>query len=60
MIKVGSWMKENMKKLVGLIEKFQVEELSLEEAIELRRLSAEFANVCGVAVEEKMDQYYKK
>lgn len=60
MIKVGSWMKENMKKLVGLIEKFQVEELSLEEAIELRRLSAEFANVCGVAVEGKMDQYYKK
>ncbi|MDA9470256.1 hypothetical protein [Enterococcus sp. 5H] len=53
-------MKENMKKLVGLIEKFQIEELSLEEAIELRRLSAEFANVCGATVEEKMDQYYKK
>lgn len=59
-MKVGSCMKENMKKLIGLIEKFQIEELSLEEAIELRRLSAEFTNVCGATVEKKMDQYDKK
>ncbi|GGC81855.1 hypothetical protein JZO66_01335 [Enterococcus sp. DIV0242_7C1] len=53
-------MKENTERLLGLIEKFQTEELSLDDAIELRRLSAEFANVCGENVERKMDQFYKK
>lgn len=58
--KGGSGMKENTEQLVGLIQKFQKEDLSLDEAIELRRLSAEFANLCGEAVEEKMDQFCKK
>lgn len=53
-------MKENTEQLLGLIEKFQTEDLSLEDAIELRRLSTEFANICGEVVEEKMDQFYKK
>ncbi|WP_375179422.1 hypothetical protein [Enterococcus rotai] len=53
-------MNDNTEQLVGLIEKFQTEDLSLDEAIELRRLSAEFANVCGEAVEIKMDQFYRK
>ncbi|MBO0441715.1 hypothetical protein [Candidatus Enterococcus ikei] len=53
-------MKENIEQLLVLIEKFQTEDLSLDEAIKLRRLSAEFANVCGEAVEQKMDQFYKK
>ncbi|MEI5995609.1 hypothetical protein [Candidatus Enterococcus mansonii] len=53
-------MKKKTEQLLVLIEKFQTEELSLEDAIELRRLSAEFANVCGEAVEKKMDQFYNK
>ncbi|MET3561118.1 hypothetical protein [Enterococcus rotai] len=53
-------MNDNTEQLVGLIEKFQTEDLSLDEAIELRRLSAEFANACGEAVEIKMDQFYRK
>lgn len=50
-------MNENTDQLLGLIKKLQTEELSLEDAIELRRLSAEFANICGEAVEKKMDQF---
>lgn len=53
-------MTDNTEDLVGLIKKFQTEDLSLTDAIELRRLSAEFANVCGEAVEKKMDQFYQK
>ncbi|ALS00712.1 hypothetical protein ATZ33_04795 [Enterococcus silesiacus] len=58
--KGGNGMNDNTEKLLGLIEKLKTEELSLNDAIELRRLSAEFANVCGEAVEKKMDQFYKK
>ena len=58
--KGGNSMNDNTEQLVGLIEKFQTEDLSLDEAIELRRLSAEFANFCGEAVEIKMDQFYRK
>ncbi len=58
--KGGNGMNDNTEQLVGLIEKFQTEDLSLDEAIELRRLSAEFANACGEAVEIKMDQFYRK
>ncbi|MGX7243421.1 hypothetical protein ACWOC1_01080 [Enterococcus quebecensis] len=50
-------MNDNTEQLLELIGKFQTEDLSLEDAIELRRLSAEFANVCGEAVEKKMDQF---
>ncbi|EOL44427.1 hypothetical protein [Enterococcus caccae] len=53
-------MKEKTEQLLGLIKKFQTEDLSLDDAIELRRLSAEFTNVCGETVEQKMDQFYKK
>lgn len=52
-------MNENTERLLGLIQKFQAEDLSLDDAIELRRLSAEFTNICGEAVEQKMDQFYK-
>ncbi len=58
--KGGSGMKEKTEQLLGLIQKFQTEDLSLDDAIKLRRLSAEFANLCGEAVEEKMDQFYKE
>ncbi|MGM0217112.1 hypothetical protein [Enterococcus sp. AZ126] len=53
-------MNEHTERLVGLIQKFRTEDISLEDAIELRRLSAEFANVCGETVEHKMDQFYEK
>lgn len=53
-------MKENTARLLTLIQKSQVKDLSLADSIELRRLSAEFANVCGEIVEKKMDQFYKK
>ncbi|WP_206911645.1 hypothetical protein IGL98_001898 [Enterococcus sp. DIV0840] len=58
--KGGNGMNENTERLLGLIQQFQTEDLSLDDAIELRRLSAEFANECGEAVEQKMDQFYKK
>lgn len=43
-------MKENTAQLLTLIQKSQVKDLSLADSIELRRLSAEFANVCGEIV----------
>ncbi|EOI00389.1 hypothetical protein UAY_01492 [Enterococcus moraviensis ATCC BAA-383] len=53
-------MSNNMERLLGLMQRFQNEDLSLDEAIELRRLSAEFANICGETVEKKMDEFIEK
>lgn len=50
---------EDIKKLMDLMKKkIEVEELSLEESIELRRLAAEYVDECGELVSKKMKDFY--
>lgn len=51
-------MKNDLDTMVELIKKYQGNVITLQEAIELRRLSAEFSNTCGAFVEEKFIQAY--
>lgn len=51
---------KDIEKLMNLMnKKQQVEELSLEESIELRRLAAEYVDECGELVSQKMAEFYQ-
>lgn len=50
---------EDIEKLMNLMnKKQQVEELSLKESVELRRLAAEYVDECGELVSKKMEEFY--
>ncbi|MBP2098124.1 hypothetical protein [Enterococcus rivorum] len=51
-------MTNDLNAMIELIKKFQNNAITLQEAIELRRLSAEFSNICGEFVEEQFTQAY--
>lgn len=51
-------MTSDLDVMIELIRKYQNDAITLQEAIELRRLSAEFSNICGEFVEEKFTQAY--
>ena len=50
---------KDIEELINLMnKKQQVEELSLEESIKLRRLAAEYVAECGELVSKKMAEFY--
>lgn len=51
-------MTKELDAMIVLIKKYQNNVITLQEAIELRRLSAEFSNICGEFVEEKFTEAY--